>query len=443
MIKPSVMYSLYQSWGMQVQPDANVPPDLLLDVGETRFAAHSTLLAAHSGYIRAALYARQSIEAINPSITTPLVISNISPEQFAPLLAYMYSGHLELTIDNVFIILLATHILQMPRALELCREFLAVHQLVPKIPNFGSNNQDQGVIKPIPNRHTSVCAMTSAIPPINQGIFNISRTTHFRPPDRVKNKEVTPLPEKSHSTGECTIDPLNGPQTTQKLNTCRGKSTSTSILKPNSQSNQQVNSQKEAITGKIVIDIASCDGPVRFSRVLNHAYNSGAANEAGAPEINTSAIRETYHDIADASFNTQMAKNIRECNPGNDNPETANSSDSEEINIEDVNPSENSINLHDNNFANGQSIYMCMHCNHTFKSQYCYQKHARRHLHPVESNHLIEGKIGQGAPDSTKLKITHLDMNVQYYPCKTCGSKFPSYYFVHKHRKSCHAEENN
>lgn len=30
---------------------------------------------------------------------------------------------------------------------------------------------------------------------------------------------------------------------------------------------------------------------------------------------------------------------------------------------------------------------------------------------------------------------------VQYYPCKTCGCKFPSYYFVHKHRKQCHAEE--
>ncbi|XP_041972450.1 protein TRACHEARY ELEMENT DIFFERENTIATION-RELATED 7A [Aricia agestis] len=28
-----------------------------------------------------------------------------------------------------------------------------------------------------------------------------------------------------------------------------------------------------------------------------------------------------------------------------------------------------------------------------------------------------------------------------YYPCKTCGSKFPSYYFVHKHRKRCHADE--
>lgn len=31
---------------------------------------------------------------------------------------------------------------------------------------------------------------------------------------------------------------------------------------------------------------------------------------------------------------------------------------------------------------------------------------------------------------------------VHYYPCKTCGCKFPSYYFVHKHRKRCHADEN-
>ncbi|KOB77994.1 Uncharacterized protein OBRU01_03150 [Operophtera brumata] len=30
---------------------------------------------------------------------------------------------------------------------------------------------------------------------------------------------------------------------------------------------------------------------------------------------------------------------------------------------------------------------------------------------------------------------------LHYYPCKTCGCKFPSYYFVHKHRKRCHGEE--
>ncbi|OWR55087.1 hypothetical protein KGM_207102 [Danaus plexippus plexippus] len=32
---------------------------------------------------------------------------------------------------------------------------------------------------------------------------------------------------------------------------------------------------------------------------------------------------------------------------------------------------------------------------------------------------------------------------LHYYPCKSCGCKFPSYYFVHKHRKRCHADEPN
>ena len=30
------------------------------------------------------------------------------------------------------------------------------------------------------------------------------------------------------------------------------------------------------------------------------------------------------------------------------------------------------------------------------------------------------------------------DLNVQYFPCKICGAKFPSYYFVHKHKKTWH-----
>ena len=30
------------------------------------------------------------------------------------------------------------------------------------------------------------------------------------------------------------------------------------------------------------------------------------------------------------------------------------------------------------------------------------------------------------------------DLNVQYFPCKLCGAKFPSYYFVHKHKKTWH-----
>lgn len=33
------------------------------------------------------------------------------------------------------------------------------------------------------------------------------------------------------------------------------------------------------------------------------------------------------------------------------------------------------------------------------------------------------------------------DINVQFFPCKICGAKFPSYYFVHKHKKLWHEGE--
>ena len=35
------------------------------------------------------------------------------------------------------------------------------------------------------------------------------------------------------------------------------------------------------------------------------------------------------------------------------------------------------------------------------------------------------------------------DINVQFFPCKICGAKFPSYYFVHKHKKIWHPEAVN
>ena len=44
---------------------------------------------------------------------------------------------------------------------------------------------------------------------------------------------------------------------------------------------------------------------------------------------------------------------------------------------------------------------------------------------------------------STNCKSNNIlkDINVQFFPCKICGAKFPSYYFVHKHKKMWHADE--
>ena len=87
--------------------------------------------------------------------------------------------------------------------------------------------------------------------------------------------------------------------------------------------------------------------------------------------------------------------------------------------------------------TNGAS-YTCGYCRHTFKSQYCYRKHAKRHLLSGRANNSAGSRQKQEAAKNRR-EVRLLDLNVQYYPCKICGCKFPSYYFVHKHKKLCHA----
>lgn len=102
----------------------------------------------------------------------------------------------------------------------------------------------------------------------------------------------------------------------------------------------------------IIMDIASCDGPVKFYRVLNENYK--------VEEERKSTLKQTFN---------------------------------------------------------------CEYCNHLFKSKYCYEKHVNRHLNLT----LMDNKSNDKKNNSS----------IQYYPCRQCGSKFPSYYFVHKHRKYC------
>ena len=57
--------------------------------------------------------------------------------------------------------------------------------------------------------------------------------------------------------------------------------------------------------------------------------------------------------------------------------------------------------------------------------------HLRRHINPVTVD----------VEDADKKMLVMKDLNVQYFPCKICGAKFPSYYFVHKHKKMWHAAQ--
>ncbi|XP_028136038.1 GDNF-inducible zinc finger protein 1 isoform X2 [Diabrotica virgifera virgifera] len=376
------MYSLYQAWltlgscssisettpalpstsPLNLSTSANLSPipDVYLQVGPhlTQFSAHKIVLTTHSGFFKAAI--------VNQQGSAPIMVPNVNVEEFSSLLTFMYTGYLDVNVNNIYNIILATHILHMPRALDLCRSFLL--QIQP--PEIRTN-----IVKPIPSRK-AVLPSQEIYAPVYSAL-NKSEDTPF--------KTVISKYESTEKTSAVKTDDVEVELEIQSSN-------SRNRIYIEKQKNKK--SSQEVSNEKVVVDIACCDGPVKFHRVINKNYGVIVPEEA----FTMSEVNQNE------ALNKVMNKNIRD---------------------------------HVDNETENQSneVFTCIYCNHTFKSQYCYQKHARRHLNPISS---VGMKVAQ---KETKREVKLLDMNVQYYPCKTCGSKFPSYYFVHKHRKLCHAEE--
>ncbi|KAG5671997.1 hypothetical protein PVAND_002161 [Polypedilum vanderplanki] len=399
--------------------DQTQAPDVIIEVGSStlaRFPAHSSILSQNSGYFRAAI---SRINETGKLTENSIFLPNINVEHFTPLLTYMYTGYLELTFENIFGVLLATHLLHMPRALEICREFLAQSQ------------RTQSEIYQPPLQPTKVIRPIASKPPSNFGLNFVS------PPKQPANLMLS-----SHGTTFKSLIESEVPKKSETVKKDEKVSRKSSVKPPVvSPSIKNSNLNLESVSSdKVVIDIASCDGPVRFRRVLNEAYeyNKHSASSARANiEIQQQSNEIKYQNSI--SFHQQMVRNINE----QYNKQKLTNSGEE---------SENSQQSND--------IYSCVYCNHTFKSKYCYQKHAKRHINPLnplgrcqrtDDNDLSDGEVKkpvQAPPQQLQQpqiaikrdSIKPLDMNVQYYPCKYCGCKFPSYYFVHKHRKLCHPE---
>lgn len=315
---------MYQGWDREITITVGNGED------QRQFRGRRDLLTEHSGYFKSLLDSCTSEEIAVPSV---------SPEVFTRILKFVNTGLLDLTPDNIYSVLLATHLLHMPRALEICRSYLVLdrHRLLSTPP-------PPTIVKPIP-----------------------SRKYFFWPPPP-PFFPLPPPPPPPHYTTSLYVPP---PPVHQPLELEPLPSTSivpTPQEPPAPPCHEETSSTPEKLTKGVYKDIACCDGPVRFKRVLNINYGTVQPPETDGEKSKTEEAR--------------------------------------------------------------RRIFICSFCKHTFKSHYCFRKHTRRHLNPVSLNPMR----------SPEKEVK--DMNVQYYPCKTCGSKFPSYYFVHKHRKICHGNEN-
>lgn len=514
-------------------PTAASVPDVILEIGPMpmtrQFVAHSAILIAHSGYLRSIIRPDERIP------DCPIYVPNITAEHFAPLLTYMYTGYLDLNIENIFGVLLATHVLHMPRALEICRNYLARIQsegygtgsamsfektAIQQQQLYGDSVR---IVRPIASK-AATSGFAFVAPPMAKAIA-YSHDTPFKsfnlPINNDSNNNDGNMSDKSEAHIE--VDSQSNDRDNDEIKR-ESPAVSTPQLvdvdritpdesvhlttapkperfgkKPkkipsNTKSEEKVVAQpvsdradKEDDDDNFIIDVACCDGPVRFQRVLNEAYNRSPLKQTlDANSGGSNHQLESQRAQVTNAFHIQMAKNISERQTiGLDaGADSENSNDNGHLSDRSTKKAKKMKTMHCVNAtdsagaatAKHDEIFSCVYCNHTFKSQYCYQKHAKRHLNPLSldggvinsdrdekcenvstaSNKSATismtptmptnrsgGCSSGGSIGGGKREVRPLDMNVQYYPCKTCGSKFPSYYFVHKHRKICHANEDN
>lgn len=489
-------------------PTVASAPDVILEIGPMpmtrQFVAHSPVLMAHSGYFRSIVRPDERVS------DCPIFVPNITAEHFAPLLTYMYTGYLDLNIENIFGVLLATHVLHMPRALEICRNYLAriqsegyatgsagpfdkiasmqthesvrvVRPIASKAPTSGLSFIAAPVPKTIAYSHDTPFKSFNLPVSSSSGSVSDKSETNIEvdgQSDDCKRESPTPSTPQLVDVDRVTPDEsvhLNiapKPERFSKKSKGSGSTVTKSVEKFVAQA--AANTKMDGEEDKFVIDVACCDGPVRFQRVLNEAYNrsplkqTSDANSASEPH-ELAAHTESQRVQVATAFHIQMAKNISERqahrldtggDSENDNAPDRSGRKTKKMKIA------HGMEAATVTTVKNEEIFTCVYCKHTFKSQYCYQKHAKRHLNPLSlDGNVIDGdrdekcensstvantntatpvtSVPAGRTACAKREVRPLDMNVQYYPCKTCGSKFPSYYFVHKHRKLCHSNEEN
>ena len=96
--------------------------DVILKVGTMEISTHRAVLAASSPYFRA-MFTTNMAEATQDVVT----MKDIDPDVLDRIVEFIYTGHLDVTVDNVQDLLAAASLIQLESVQEICCEFLKEH----------------------------------------------------------------------------------------------------------------------------------------------------------------------------------------------------------------------------------------------------------------------------------------------------------------------------
>lgn len=363
-------------------------PDIILVVGSsqdvTKFATYRFVLCNYSAYFRTLLAAYKGSE---------VRISNIDSCTFASLLKYMYTGHLDLNPLNVYDIFLAGNLLHINDVSDQCKLYLR-EQHYRSIP----------IVKPIPCKTVPLPDISRKAKPlkyqplrINENAPSIFKPVGHEMTTSVKHEHENETHHitntKKHdkpSSGEtslnkkCQKQTVTENQTTNQTNDKHGEK----LLDPSDKQTKKLVGQ---LTNQVIMDVACCDGPVRFRKVLNKFYN---------PDRMLLTNDDKNHNHCSYSKNTFKNYRISRKHVVKNNHHKYNEN-------QNINPNDYQIQTE------------------RIKVNY---KRVADHFYCQTAAANIKGITKQ---------------NVSFYSCKICGSKFSSYYYVHKHRKLHHSQTIN
>lgn len=327
---------MYYHWTKRHESveNTNLQPDIALIVGNiqaVKFFAHKFILSNHSGYFKTLLSSYKGYE---------VHISNINAQTFAYLLTFMYTGHLDLNPLNVYELFLASNLLHITEALALCRQFIAETQQIPS----------KSIVKPIPRKKVFV--------PVGDA-FDSIQTLKYQP--------LRTSSDPASSIFKPVGNPIKSNDTEVDREAAIDTTSAKSVHEDEDIKSQSNDTKKSVASPSVILDVACCDGPIKFRKVINKYYDP----------------KKIINNVPKDQPNTQIS-------------------------------------------------IACQGCKHVFKNYHKFKKYSGG------SNTSQNTEPSSAAVESKCKKKT--ETNLQCYTCKTCGSKFPSYYFVHKHRKLHHSE---